>query len=145
MTSVLDLGRMLAAHARLSPQRIGACDLERSMTFDQWNSRACRLANALAPDVQLSRAPFEPEKNWETLAAQENLHYFDGANFWRVRSSRQPRCQNWPIEKRRKMRQRHARMTLNGATLLRSRPKSGSKAAGIRRRRAERKQRVEGG
>ena len=47
MKSVLDLGRMLTAHARLSPQRIGARDLERSMTFDQWNSRACRLANAL--------------------------------------------------------------------------------------------------
>ena len=38
---------MLTAHARLSPQRIGARDLERSMTFHQWNSRACRLANAL--------------------------------------------------------------------------------------------------
>ena len=47
MKSVLDLGQMLTAHARLSPQRIGARDLERSMTFDQWNSRACRLANAL--------------------------------------------------------------------------------------------------
>src|ERR1700733_16215425 len=47
MKSVLDLGQMLTAQARLSPQRIGARDLERSMTFDQWNSRACRLANAL--------------------------------------------------------------------------------------------------
>jgi fatty-acyl-CoA synthase len=47
MRNVLDLGQMLTAHARLSPQRIGARDLERSMTFHQWNSRACRLANAL--------------------------------------------------------------------------------------------------
>jgi fatty-acyl-CoA synthase len=47
MKSVLNLGQMLTAHARLSPQRIGARDLERSMTFHQWNARACRLANAL--------------------------------------------------------------------------------------------------
>jgi fatty-acyl-CoA synthase len=47
MRNVLNLGQMLTAHARLWPQRIGARDLERSMTFDQWNSRACRLANAL--------------------------------------------------------------------------------------------------
>jgi fatty-acyl-CoA synthase len=47
MKNVLNLGQMLTAHARLSPQRIGARDLERSMTFHQWNVRACRLANAL--------------------------------------------------------------------------------------------------
>ena len=47
MKNLLDLGQMLSCHARLSPQRIGARDLERSMTFRQWNSRACRLANAL--------------------------------------------------------------------------------------------------
>ena len=47
MKTVLDLGQMLTAHARLSPQRIGARDLDRSMTFHQWNARACRLANAL--------------------------------------------------------------------------------------------------
>ena len=47
MKHVLDLGQTLTAHARLSPQRIGARDLERSMTFHQWNERACRLANAL--------------------------------------------------------------------------------------------------
>src|ERR1700753_1511855 len=38
---------MLSVHARLSPDRVGARDLERSMTFSQWNDRACRLANAL--------------------------------------------------------------------------------------------------
>jgi fatty-acyl-CoA synthase len=47
MKTPLNLGQMLACHARLFPQRIGARDLERSMTFEQWNSRARRLANAL--------------------------------------------------------------------------------------------------
>ncbi len=39
---------MLSAHARLQPNRIGARDLERAMTYRQWNERACRLANGLA-------------------------------------------------------------------------------------------------
>src|ERR1700761_2452602 len=38
---------MLSVHARLAPQRLGARDLDRSMTFAQWNERSCRLANAL--------------------------------------------------------------------------------------------------
>ncbi len=38
---------MLSVHARVSPNRVGARDLERAMTFAQWNERACRLANAL--------------------------------------------------------------------------------------------------
>ena len=38
---------MLSAHARVTPSRVGARDLERSMTFKQWNERSCRLANAL--------------------------------------------------------------------------------------------------
>src|SRR3984893_15200085 len=38
---------MLSVHARLLPNRIGARDLQRSMTFAQWNDRSCRLANAL--------------------------------------------------------------------------------------------------
>ena len=29
------------------PDRLGVRDLERSMTWSQWNRRACRLANAL--------------------------------------------------------------------------------------------------
>jgi acyl-CoA synthetase (AMP-forming)/AMP-acid ligase II len=44
---LLNFGEILAAHARLSPNRVGARDLERSMTFAQWNERSCRLANAL--------------------------------------------------------------------------------------------------
>ena len=47
MKNVLTLGQMLTVHARLHPSRMGARDLERSMTFLQWNSRACRLANGL--------------------------------------------------------------------------------------------------
>ena len=48
MTPMLNLGEMLAANARLFPDRIGARDLERQLTFRHWNARACRLANALA-------------------------------------------------------------------------------------------------
>ncbi len=33
--------------ARLQPERLGARDLERELTFGQWNARACRLANGL--------------------------------------------------------------------------------------------------
>jgi acyl-CoA synthetase (AMP-forming)/AMP-acid ligase II len=38
---------MLSVHSRITPNRVGARDLERSMTFTQWNERSCRLANAL--------------------------------------------------------------------------------------------------
>jgi fatty-acyl-CoA synthase len=44
---LLTIGQMLSVHARLFPERTGARDLERAMTFRQWNGRACRLANAL--------------------------------------------------------------------------------------------------
>jgi fatty-acyl-CoA synthase len=44
---LLNFGQMLSVHARILPDRVGARDLERSMTFAQWNQRACRLANAL--------------------------------------------------------------------------------------------------
>ncbi|MGY2047774.1 class I adenylate-forming enzyme family protein [Methylobacterium sp. JK268] len=47
MRDVLTHGQMLAVQARLQPDRIGARDLDRAMTFRQWNARACRLANAL--------------------------------------------------------------------------------------------------
>ena len=47
MKDLLTFGQMLAVHARLMPDRIGARDLERSMSFATWNQRACRLANAL--------------------------------------------------------------------------------------------------
>src|SRR6187431_2140693 len=47
MKEPLTLGQMLTVHARLLADRTGARDLERSMTFWQWNARSCRLANAL--------------------------------------------------------------------------------------------------
>lgn len=45
---VQNAGQGLAGHARLRPNAIGACDLDRRHTFARWNERACRLANALA-------------------------------------------------------------------------------------------------
>src|ERR1700760_3989994 len=47
MKDVLNVGQMLSVHARLRPNDLGARDLDRSLTFAQWNRRACRLANAL--------------------------------------------------------------------------------------------------
>lgn len=44
---LINVGAMLSSHARLFPHRLGARDLERAMTFAEWNTRACRLANAL--------------------------------------------------------------------------------------------------
>jgi len=44
---MLNLGEIVAAHARLLPEKVGARDSRRSLTFAQWNARACRLANAL--------------------------------------------------------------------------------------------------
>lgn len=41
------IGDMLRHHARVLPDKIGARDLDRAMTFAQWNARSCRLANAL--------------------------------------------------------------------------------------------------
>jgi fatty-acyl-CoA synthase len=48
MSQLAHVGDVLAMHARMSPDRIGARDLEREMTFRLWYARACRLANALA-------------------------------------------------------------------------------------------------
>ena len=47
MSGPLTVGQMLSAQARLQPGRIGARDLERAMSFREWNARSCRLANAL--------------------------------------------------------------------------------------------------
>jgi non-ribosomal peptide synthetase component F len=47
MTAPLTIGQMLAAQARLQPDRLAAQDLERRLTYREWNARACRLANAL--------------------------------------------------------------------------------------------------
>ncbi len=47
MTPLLTMGETLAVNASLYPDKIGARDLSRSMTFRVWNQRSCRLANAL--------------------------------------------------------------------------------------------------
>jgi fatty-acyl-CoA synthase len=47
MGQLLRLGDILAANAYLFPDKVGARDLTRSLTFRAWNERSCRLANAL--------------------------------------------------------------------------------------------------
>src|SRR5262245_3484994 len=47
MRPVLNLGEIVAAHARLLPDKIGTRDSRRALTFREWNARACKLANAL--------------------------------------------------------------------------------------------------
>ncbi|MFH1136331.1 MAG: AMP-binding protein [Pseudomonadota bacterium] len=42
-----NVGEILATNAALCPDKIGAKDLKRSMSFREWNERSCRLANAL--------------------------------------------------------------------------------------------------
>src|SRR5439155_8971215 len=41
------MGEVLRLNARLFPDKRGARDLSRVLTFAQWDERACRLANAL--------------------------------------------------------------------------------------------------
>ncbi len=45
--SLLTFGQMLDGFARLRPNDLGARDLDRGLTFAQWNNRARRLGNAL--------------------------------------------------------------------------------------------------
>jgi acyl-CoA synthetase (AMP-forming)/AMP-acid ligase II len=47
MSQLAHAGDVLATYARIAPDKIGARDLEREMTFRTWYARACRLANAL--------------------------------------------------------------------------------------------------
>src|SRR5215470_13323954 len=46
MGGLAHVGDALALYAELFPEKIGARDLDRKMTFRLWYSRACRLANA---------------------------------------------------------------------------------------------------
>ena len=43
----LTLGQILSGQARLQPDKIAVRDLQRALSYRQWNARACRLANAL--------------------------------------------------------------------------------------------------
>ena len=47
MAPLPTIGQMLSTQARIQPDRIGARDLDRALSFRDWNARACRLANAL--------------------------------------------------------------------------------------------------
>ncbi len=47
MSDLLHVGEVLSMNAHLFPDKVGARDLVRSMTFRQWNERSCRLAHAL--------------------------------------------------------------------------------------------------
>jgi acyl-CoA synthetase (AMP-forming)/AMP-acid ligase II len=47
MIDLLTVSEIVAAHARIRPDKIGARDSRRSLTFAQWSERASRLANAL--------------------------------------------------------------------------------------------------
>src|SRR3974377_1473720 len=47
LAKLANIGDVLGTWARLFPDKVGARDLEREMTFRLWHQRACRLANAL--------------------------------------------------------------------------------------------------
>jgi acyl-CoA synthetase (AMP-forming)/AMP-acid ligase II len=47
MNELPHIGQVLTFNAHAFPDKIGARDLTRALTFAQWNARACRLANAL--------------------------------------------------------------------------------------------------
>ncbi len=47
MSGLSRIDQAVDLYARILPDKIGARDLDRAMTFQQWNSRARRLANAL--------------------------------------------------------------------------------------------------
>jgi acyl-CoA synthetase (AMP-forming)/AMP-acid ligase II len=47
MSELLHLGEIISRNARLFPNKPGARDPARSMTYRNWNDRSCRLANAL--------------------------------------------------------------------------------------------------
>lgn len=48
MTVLFNAGQMLSTHARLRPHAPALHDLDRSLTFAEWNARSCRLANTFA-------------------------------------------------------------------------------------------------
>jgi fatty-acyl-CoA synthase len=47
MSQLLHFGEIVATNAYLSPNKVGARDLTRALTFGSWNERSCKLANAL--------------------------------------------------------------------------------------------------
>lgn len=47
MSQLLTLSECVATHARIRPNKIGARDSKRALSYAQWDARASRLANAL--------------------------------------------------------------------------------------------------
>ncbi|SMP67054.1 class I adenylate-forming enzyme family protein [Noviherbaspirillum suwonense] len=47
MNHLLTIADAVATHARLSPHKVGLQDSTRALTFNDWNRRACQLANGL--------------------------------------------------------------------------------------------------
>jgi acyl-CoA synthetase (AMP-forming)/AMP-acid ligase II len=47
LETIAHIGETLGLHARICPDKIGARDLDRQMTFRLWYRRSCQLANAL--------------------------------------------------------------------------------------------------
>ncbi len=47
MSHLLTLSEVIASHARLQPDKVGARDSKRALTFADWNDRASRLASGL--------------------------------------------------------------------------------------------------
>jgi acyl-CoA synthetase (AMP-forming)/AMP-acid ligase II len=47
VSRVLTVADVLAAHARLQPNRLAVRDSRRSLTFQQWHERSTALANGL--------------------------------------------------------------------------------------------------
>jgi hypothetical protein len=68
MKDLLNLGQMLSVHARLSPGRTGASDLDRSMSLATLNECACRLAGTL---LYPSRKNFDSDHCVRTLAESD--------------------------------------------------------------------------
>ena len=68
MEDLLNLGHMLSIHARLSPGRTGAGDLDRSISLATSNDCVCRLAGTL---LDPSRKNFDQDPCVRTLAESD--------------------------------------------------------------------------
>ena len=80
------MGEALSVNAHLYPDRIGARDLARSMTFRQWNERACRLANALL-GLGLERATGSPSSPTTASSGWRSTRRWPRPGWWRCRST----------------------------------------------------------
>jgi acyl-CoA synthetase (AMP-forming)/AMP-acid ligase II len=74
VSSLLTLAETIATHARTQPQKIGARDSRRALTYAQWDARASRLANALlglglAKGDRVALLAYNTIEWWEIYAA----------------------------------------------------------------------------